>query len=246
MTSPLIIWLATMWSASAAYSSAVPSRLGKGTLLPRLFWTSSGSANIIGVANSPGEMVLTRTPKRASSRAAGSVIAATPPFDAAYAAWPTWPSVAATEAVLTMTPRSAPASGSRPIMSAAARRMALNVPVRLTAMTRSNQSSASGPSRPTMRFAGPTPAQLIRMRAGPCAARASATAASPLAASVTSQARPRAPISAAASRVLSASMSSSATLAPASMSASAVALPSPDAPPVTIAAWPLASMFRPP
>ena len=35
-----------------------------------------------------------------------------PPFDAAYAAWPTWPSYAAMEAVLTMTPRWPCSSGS--------------------------------------------------------------------------------------------------------------------------------------
>ena len=49
----------------------------------------------------------------------------------------------------------------------------LKVPVRLTAMIFSNSASGIGPSRPTMRLAGPTPAQLIRMRAGPCLSRAS-------------------------------------------------------------------------
>ena len=37
---------------------------------------------IIGVLKIPGAMVITRMPKRASSRAAGRVIAATPPLDA--------------------------------------------------------------------------------------------------------------------------------------------------------------------
>ncbi len=36
----------------------------------------------------------------------------TPPFEAEYAAWPICPSKAATDAVLTMTPRSPSASGS--------------------------------------------------------------------------------------------------------------------------------------
>ena len=63
----------------------------------------------------------------------------------------------------------------------------LKVPVRLTAMTFSNSASGIGPSRPTMRLAGPTPAQLIRMRAGPCLSRASLSAASALSELVTSQ-----------------------------------------------------------
>ena len=40
-------------------------------------------------------------------------------------------------------------------MSAAASRIMLKVPIRLMAMTRSKSSSGIGPSRPTMRFAGP-------------------------------------------------------------------------------------------
>ena len=47
---------------------------------------------------------------------------------------------------------------------------ALKVPIRLIAMTRSKSASGIGPSRPTMRLAGPMPAQLTRMRAGPCSA----------------------------------------------------------------------------
>ena len=63
----------------------------------------------------------------------------------------------------------------------------LNVPIRLTRMTRSNASSFIGPSRPTTRPAVPMPAQLTSTRAGPCAARAAAIAASAEAASATSQ-----------------------------------------------------------
>ncbi len=58
----------------------------------------------------------------------------TPPLDAEYAAWPIWPSNAATDAVLTMTPRSSP-SGSVLAMRSAASRSTLNVPIRLTSTT---------------------------------------------------------------------------------------------------------------
>src|ERR1700736_2952672 len=79
-----------------------------------------------------------------------------------------------------MTPRSPSASGASPIMWAAARRIRLKLPIRLISITWRKASSAIGPSRPTMRAAGPMPAQLIRMRAAPCAARALPTAAADL------------------------------------------------------------------
>ena len=44
---------------------------------------SGGSPSTIGVWNSPGAIVTTRIPALANSRAAGSVMATTPPFDAA-------------------------------------------------------------------------------------------------------------------------------------------------------------------
>jgi hypothetical protein len=56
------------------------------------FCTSSGMPSTIGVQKMPGAIVLTRMPKRASSRAIGSVMPTTPPFDAEYAACPIWPS----------------------------------------------------------------------------------------------------------------------------------------------------------
>ena len=68
---------------------------------------------------------------------------------------------------LTITPRS-PSTARAPIAAAASRIM-LNVPIRLMRMTVSKTSSGCGPSRPTTRLATPTPAQLTRMRAGPCA-----------------------------------------------------------------------------
>ena len=44
--------------------------------------TASGMPSTIGVQKMPGAMVLTRMPKRASSRAIGRVMATTPPLDA--------------------------------------------------------------------------------------------------------------------------------------------------------------------
>ena len=70
----------------------------------------------------------------------------------------------------------------------------LKLPIRLTRITRSNASSFIGPSRPTMRPAVPIPAQLTRMRTGPCTARAAAKAASPEAPSATSHFSPIPPI----------------------------------------------------
>jgi NAD(P)-dependent dehydrogenase (short-subunit alcohol dehydrogenase family) len=55
---------------------------------------------------------MTRMSRAANSRASGRVIAATPPFEAEYAACPICPSKAATDAVLTITPRSPAAFGA--------------------------------------------------------------------------------------------------------------------------------------
>ena len=73
-----------------------------------------------------------------------------------------------------MTPRSAVAgppgrpalTGSVAAIAAAARRMTLNVPMRLTRIVRSNASSGAGPSRPTVRFAVTMPAQFTATRSG--------------------------------------------------------------------------------
>ena len=107
-------------------------------------------------------------------------------------------------------------------------------------MTRANSASGIGPSRPTMRLAGPMPAQLIRMRAGPWSAAALANAASVAALSVTSQASGDAvDLGRDRRRRPSALTSKIATLAPAAASMRAVAAPRPEAPPVTIAACPM-------
>src|SRR5580693_9253118 len=141
-----------------------------------------------------------------------------------------------------MIPRSPSCSGSRFCIAAPARRSALNVPIRLMAMTRSKSASGIGPSRPTMRLAGPMPAQLITMRGVPWSAAALAKAASVAAALVTSQVIAMPLMSIATSAAAFALTSKIATLAPASASMRAVAAPSPEAPPVTIAACPRMSM----
>ena len=68
---------------SEAYSLGRPSRGGNGTCAPSACWASGVMAAIIGVSNTPGAIATTRMPNRASSRAAGSVSDATPPFEAA-------------------------------------------------------------------------------------------------------------------------------------------------------------------
>ena len=50
--------------------------------------------------------MFTRMPTAARSRATGRVMPTTPPLDDEYAAWPIWPSNAATLAMLTIAPRS--------------------------------------------------------------------------------------------------------------------------------------------
>ena len=80
MVSPLSMVFSQMCLTSAANSAGRPSRGGKGTLLPSASCTSGEKPAIIGVSKIPGAMVTTRMPKRASSRAMGSVRATTPPF----------------------------------------------------------------------------------------------------------------------------------------------------------------------
>ena len=90
----------------------------------------------------------------------------TPPFDAEYAACPIWPSNAATDAVLMITPRS---SSGQPIGSVLAIRSApsrstLNVPIRLTFTTRLKSSSGKTPFLDSTLIADPVPAQLTTTR----------------------------------------------------------------------------------
>ena len=83
ITSPFKNRFRTMCSTSSAYSDGRPSRDGNGIPAPSEACTSGGNPSTIGVWNKPGAIVTTRTPARANSRAAGNVIATTPPFDAA-------------------------------------------------------------------------------------------------------------------------------------------------------------------
>ena len=103
ITSPFRYSFSMQCSTSAAYSEGFPIRFGNGTDAPRLVCTSSVMPVIIGVSMIPGAIASTRIPNCASSRAAGMVSDATPPFDAAYAACPICPSNAATDAVDTIT-----------------------------------------------------------------------------------------------------------------------------------------------
>ena len=90
-------------------------------------------------------MVLTRMPTADRSRAIGSVMPTMPPFDAEYAAWPIWPSNAATDAMLTIAPRwPSASSGSVFAIAAADWRSMLNVPSRLTLITKSNSFCGIG------------------------------------------------------------------------------------------------------
>src|ERR1700733_13539895 len=142
-------------------------------------------------------------------------------------------------------PRS-PSIGSSLAISAAARRIMLKVPMRLTRITFSKSASGCGPSRPTTRLATPMPAQLTSTRAAPCAAAALASAAPAEASSATSPATARPPIALAASSAAAGLRSKTVTFAPLAASASAVARPSPEPPPVTIAATPVSFIALPP
>jgi hypothetical protein len=67
-------------------------------------------------------------------------------LDAEYAACPIWPSNAATDAVFIITPRSPSPFGVPFAIAAAAKRIMLNVPIRLIEMHRENESSRCGAS----------------------------------------------------------------------------------------------------
>src|SRR5579884_4359718 len=86
ITSPLSIWFSAMCRASAAYSSAFPSRAGNGVCFPSDSRAASGNPAIIGVSKIPGAILITRIWCCANSRAIASVIPTTPPLEAEYAA----------------------------------------------------------------------------------------------------------------------------------------------------------------
>src|SRR5581483_3560783 len=171
----------------------------------------------------------------ARSRAIGSVMPTTPPFDAEYAAWPICPSNAAADAVLITTPRSPSAFGAFFAICAAASRITLNVPIRLISITLVKIASGIGPSRPTVFIAAPTPAQLTATWIVPKRATAFPIAALTSASLVTSAGakRTRSPSSAATLSPAAPGRSTITARPPAPTSSWTVARPSPDAPPVT-------------
>ena len=108
--------------------------------------------------------------------------------------------------------------------------------------TRSHSDRRCGvPSLPIVRTAVPVPAQFTPTRSGASSA-ATATASATCSLSVTSALTNLTPSSLARASPLSPLKSRIVTTAPAAFSRRAVASPSPDAPPVTIAAAPLMSM----
>ena len=140
--------------------------------------------------------------------------------------------------MLTQTPRSPSASGSFPLIEAAARRSTLKLPIRFTAMTLEKYSRLWGPPLCATRSAQPIPAQQTDIRRPPPALAARSTAVPTASASVTFVSTKSAPISAASASPFSALRSAMTTLAPASASAREVAAPSPEAPPATSAPAP--------
>src|SRR5436305_2722281 len=144
------------------------------------------------------------------------------------------------------TPRSPAPLGSLPSIDAAAKRRALNVPIRLMPMTLSTGCSWCGPRLPATFSAQPTPAQHTLMRSPPSASAAAATAASTSSALVTSVLRKlvSAPSSSARAAPFSSLRSAISTRAPCSCRRRVVASPSPEAPPNTMALDPSTCMRR--
>ena len=141
-----------------------------------------------------------------------------------------------------MTPRLPSASGSLREMTEASWVMHSMVPSRLMSTTRSHSLRMCGvPSLAMVRTAVPVPAQLTAMRNGASSA-AAATASATCSASVTSHFTNFNPSSRASASPFSMLKSTIVTCAPAACRRRAVASPSPEAPPLTIAAAPVASM----
>ena len=147
----------------AAYSAGLPSRGGNGTCWPNEARISSDSAPSKGVSKIPGAMVTTRMPWRERSRAAGRVSPTSPPLEAEYATWPIWPSKAAIEAVLMITPRLPASSGALDAIGCEAWRSTSKVPIRFTWITRVNFFRSCGPFLPSTFSPTPMPAVLTRI-----------------------------------------------------------------------------------
>ena len=91
-TSPFIYGHSTIHLTVCANSGASPKRCGKVSSRVKLAFVFSGNLAVMADANTPGAMEFTRMPCLARSRARGRVRLLRPPLEAAYAAWPGWPS----------------------------------------------------------------------------------------------------------------------------------------------------------
>ena len=138
-------------------------------------------------------------------------------------------------AVLMMTPRCPSTSGSVAAMASAATASTVNEPIRLISTTLRNSARSCTPLRPTMRADGPMPAQLTTVRSGRAGSSdARATAARTCSSDVTSVGAYSTP-STAGPDAQASGRSRATTRAPWAARAAAVAAPSPEAPPVTMA-----------
>ena len=133
-----------------------------------------------------------------------------------------------------ITPRSPPSSGVLAAIAAAARRMTLNVPIKLIFIMRWNTSNGCGPSLPNTLDGAPTPAQFNAPFRLPKLLIAVAMAAFTSASLVTSALAKRAcaPSCLAKASPCAAFTSTSTTFPPPLTMAWAVAAPSPEPPPV--------------
>src|SRR3954454_14497355 len=113
------------------------------------------------------------------------------------------------------------------------------MPIRFTPSVISNGIGLAGPSRPIVRSAQPTPAQLTQKRSSPSASTAPSTAAFTLSSSWTSVSKNGSPVSSGGGL-----RSATATFAPRAFNASTVAAPSPEEPPTTSAPRPSIFMRR--
>src|SRR5258705_2659047 len=145
----------------------------------------------------------------------------------------------ATDDVFTITPRSPLASAGCTLIFAAARRIALKVPIKLIFTARSKLASAWGPLRPITRSPGATPAQFTRPWIAPKADTHRSRAACADASSVTSALMKRTvpPRKPAMSLPAGSFRSAMTTLPPFAASIAAVAAPRPEPPPVTRKTW---------
>src|SRR3954469_11647297 len=131
---------------------------------------------------------------------------------------------------MTNAPRLPSRSGSFFDMTHAECRRTRYMPIKLTPSVISNGFGFAGPSRPIVRSAQPTPAQLTTKRSSPSDSTAASTAVLTLSSSCTSVSKKGTPPPS-----FGGFKSATTTFAPRAFRASAVAAPSPDEPPTTSA-----------